>query len=75
MRRVTRLSVLVICVIVYTLLYMTFIRHQESDTDKIQRQEDLEVLKRLEVIEDQVKKIGELVELYCLYGFSIRHCV
>ncbi|KAA0724476.1 putative polypeptide N-acetylgalactosaminyltransferase 8 [Triplophysa tibetana] len=58
MRRVTRISVLLICVIVYTLLYMTFIRHQESDKDKIQRPEDLEVLKRLEVIEDHVKKIA-----------------
>ncbi|KAI7812077.1 putative polypeptide N-acetylgalactosaminyltransferase 8, partial [Triplophysa rosa] len=62
-RKVARVGVLLICVIVYILLYMTFIRHQESSNDKLQRPEDLEVLKRLDRIEDQVKKIANSIEI------------
>lgn len=64
MRIVARVSVLLICVIVYALVYMTLIRHQEDSSDKLQRPEDLEVLKRLERIEDQVNKIGEFVAVF-----------
>lgn len=50
MRIAARVRVLVIGVIVYILVYMSFIKS-----------EDPEVLRRLKRIEDQVNKIGEFV--------------
>lgn len=69
MRIAARVSVLLICVAIYTLVYMTFMRHNEDSTDMLQRPEDVEVLRRLERIEDQVHKIGEFA-LFCI-GFLI----
>lgn len=52
---------LVIAVVVYSLAYMTFIRQGMTSDNRLQRPEDLEVLRRLKRIEDQVYKIGEFV--------------
>ncbi len=51
---------LVIAVVVYSLVYMSFIRQMNSD-NRLQRPEDLEVLRRLKRIEVQVYKIGAFV--------------
>ncbi len=51
---------LVIAVVVYSLVYMSFIRQMNSD-NRLQRPEDLEVIRRLKRIEDQVYKIGAFV--------------
>ncbi|XP_055048780.2 probable polypeptide N-acetylgalactosaminyltransferase 8 [Misgurnus anguillicaudatus] len=63
MRIVARVSVLVLCLTVYSLVYISFFRHQEGSNDKIQRPEDLEVLTRLKRIEDQVYKIVQSIEV------------
>lgn len=59
MRIAARVGVLVIVVIVYSLVYMSF-RQETCNANRLQRPEDLEVLGRLKRIEDQVHKIGEL---------------
>nr|XP_055048779.1 probable polypeptide N-acetylgalactosaminyltransferase 8 [Misgurnus anguillicaudatus] len=63
MRIVARVSVLVLCLTVYSLMYLSFFRHQEGFNDKIQRPEDLEVLTRLKRIENQVYKIVQSIEV------------
>uniref|UniRef100_A0A9J8AN11 Polypeptide N-acetylgalactosaminyltransferase n=1 Tax=Cyprinus carpio carpio TaxID=630221 RepID=A0A9J8AN11_CYPCA len=53
---------LVIAVVVYSLAYMTFIRQGITSDNRLQRPEDLEVLRRLKRIEDQVYKIAKVIE-------------
>lgn len=60
MRIATRVGVLVIGVIVYSLVYMS-LRQEKVNDKRLQKPEDLEVLRRLKRIEDQVYKIGEFV--------------
>lgn len=60
MRIATRVGVLVIGVIVYSLVYMS-LRQEKVNDKRLQKPDDLEVLRRLKRIEDQVYKIGEFV--------------
>ncbi|XP_051548975.1 probable polypeptide N-acetylgalactosaminyltransferase 8 [Myxocyprinus asiaticus] len=63
MRLAARMSFLVgIAVIAYSLVYMSFIRHQESRDSRLQKPEDTEVLTRLRRIEDQINKIAKSIE-------------
>lgn len=62
MRISARVGVLVV-VVVYSFVYMS-LRQETSNANRLQRSEDLEVLRRLKRIEDQVDKIGELVLIY-----------
>ncbi len=55
------MCLLVIAVVVYGLVYMSFIRQERSNDNRLQRPEDLEVLRRLKRIEVLVYKIGEFL--------------
>ncbi len=55
------MCLLVIAVVVYGLVYMSFIRQERSNGNRLQRPEDLEVLRRLKRIEVLVYKIGEFL--------------
>jgi len=71
MRIATRVDVLVIGVIVYTLVYMS-LRQEKVNDNRLQRPEDLEVLRRMKRIEDQVDKIGKFVLIiYILRTLSL----
>jgi len=60
MRVAARIGLIVIGVIVYSLMYMPFIRQEKkSNENRLQRPEVLEALRRLKRIEDKVDKIGE----------------
>ncbi|XP_051979400.1 probable polypeptide N-acetylgalactosaminyltransferase 8 [Xyrauchen texanus] len=63
MRLAARLSFLVgIALIAYSLVYMSFIRHQDCSDRSLQKPEDIEVLTRLRRIEDQINKIAKSIE-------------
>ncbi len=55
------MCLLVIAVVVYGLVYMSFIRQERNNDNRLQRPEDLEVLRRLKRIEVLVYKIGEFL--------------
>ncbi|XP_043084358.1 probable polypeptide N-acetylgalactosaminyltransferase 8 isoform X1 [Puntigrus tetrazona] len=54
---------LVIAAVVYSLLYMSFIRPVMNSDNRSQTPENLEVLRRLKRIEDQVHKIARVIEV------------
>ncbi|XP_059392128.1 probable polypeptide N-acetylgalactosaminyltransferase 8 [Carassius carassius] len=54
---------LVIAVVVYSLVYMSFIRQVRNSDNRLQRPEDLEILRRLKRIEDQVYKIAKIIKV------------
>ncbi|XP_021326338.1 probable polypeptide N-acetylgalactosaminyltransferase 8 [Danio rerio] len=58
MKIATRVGVLVIGCILYSLVYMFFIRPEQSKGNRLQRAEDLDVLQRLKRIEDQVHHLA-----------------
>ncbi|XP_077070699.1 putative polypeptide N-acetylgalactosaminyltransferase 8 [Siphateles boraxobius] len=62
MRIAARVGVLVIVVIVYSLVNMSVLRQETSNANKLQKSEDLEVLRRLKIIEDQVHKIVKFID-------------
>uniref|UniRef100_A0A673ICG4 Polypeptide N-acetylgalactosaminyltransferase n=1 Tax=Sinocyclocheilus rhinocerous TaxID=307959 RepID=A0A673ICG4_9TELE len=65
------LCLLVIGVVVYSLVNMSFIRQERNNDNRLKRIEDLEVLGRLKIIENQVYKIGEFkTEVKKLYPKS-----
>ncbi|XP_016358624.1 probable polypeptide N-acetylgalactosaminyltransferase 8 [Sinocyclocheilus anshuiensis] len=57
------LCLLVIVVVVYSLVNMSFIRQERNNDNRLKRIEYLEVLGRLKIIENQVYKIAKLIEV------------
>ncbi|XP_056106951.1 probable polypeptide N-acetylgalactosaminyltransferase 8 [Rhinichthys klamathensis goyatoka] len=65
MRVAARIGLIVIGVIliVYSLMYIPFIRQEKSNDNRLQRPEVLEALRRLKRIEDQVDKIAKFIDV------------